>query len=295
MKERLQKILAAAGVASRREAEELIRAGVVSVNGTRVSIMGYKADPVRDVIMVRGQKITSDPLRTIMLNKPRGVVTTMDDPEGRSSVADLIADEPARLFPVGRLDRRSEGLLLMTNDGELAQLLTHPKYGVAKVYHVETSREVTVDDQVKLAKGIMLDDGPTLPIAIEPLPLKMGIWYKIIISEGRNRQIRRMFEALGYYVARLRRVQVGSLRLGDLKPGEKRVLTRFELERLRRSALGKVKGGVPGDSSVSTSEGDRRRSRSSRNDGGLERRILGSSRHADRRKRQPGKKAQINR
>jgi len=284
VKERLQKILAAAGVASRREAEEMIRAGFVSVNGKVVTAMGSQADAVRDTILVKGQKLRQEPLRTIMLNKPRGVLTTLDDPQGRPTVADFIKDEPVRLFPVGRLDRRSEGLLLLTNDGELAQLLTHPKFGVVKTYHAEVSREVSVDDQVKLSKGIMLDDGPTQPIIIEPLPQKMGIWYRIEISEGRNRQIRRMFEALGYFVGRLRRVQVGNLRLGDLKPGAKRTLTRFELERLRRLAQGTERRGATGVVRT-TSESPRRRSGSGRSAGSMERRQSGSSGDTRRGKR----------
>jgi len=258
MRERLQKILASAGVASRREAEELIRSGKVYVNGRRITEMGYQADAAKDTIVADGQRVRTEPLRTIMLNKPRGVLTTMDDPEGRDTVAELVRDEPVRLFPVGRLDRRSEGLLLMTNDGELAQLLTHPRYGVSKIYHLEVSRQVADEDLRKLERGVQLEDGPTLPTRVEALEQKMGFWYKMTISEGRNRQIRRMFAALGYYVMRLRRVQVGSLRIGDLKPGAKRQLTRMELERLRASAGAARKGEREGGSKPGSSQENHR-------------------------------------
>ena len=267
MKERLQKIIAAAGLASRRGAEELIRLGKVNVNGRIITEMGFLADPDKDRIYVQGQRLQqAERLRTIMLYKPRGILTTMSDPEQRKTVADLIEDEQVRLFPIGRLDRQSEGLLLLTNDGELANLLTHPKHGVSKVYQVELSREADPLDLKKLEEGIMLDDGPTLPTKCEPLPLKFGFWYKMVISEGRNRQIRRMFEALGYFVVRLRRVQVGTLRIGDLKPGEKRPLTKMEIDKLRQFAL---KGGNTATEQPrrGTSNGQKDSSRGSRSSG----------------------------
>lgn len=263
MRERLQKIIAAAGKASRREAEEMIRAGQVNVNGRIVTEMGFLADAQKDKIYVRGERLLGpETLRTIMLYKPRGIIVTMDDPRGRRSVANLIEDEKVRLFPVGRLDRQSEGLLLLTNDGALANRLTHPRHGVQKVYHVESSRPLDLLDLAKLEKGIELDDGPTLPTKCEPLPQKEGFWYKMTIKEGRNRQIRRMFEALGYVVMRLKRVQVGNLRLGDLKPGEKRALTRFEVERLRNFAEGEEGKGREHDK-----KGHRGRSGAGRADG----------------------------
>ncbi|MCL2497961.1 MAG: rRNA pseudouridine synthase [Symbiobacteriaceae bacterium] len=240
MRERLQKILAAAGVASRRDAEELIRQGKVTVNGRVVTQMGAQADSRKDVIHVAGQRVYAEPLRTIMFYKPRGVLTTLDDPSGRSAVADFIKDEPVRLFPVGRLDRQSEGLLLLTNDGELANLLTHPRYGVAKIYQAALDRPLTLVAQQRLEQGVELEDGPTLPIKVVPLPQKEGNWYQITIREGRNRQIRRMFTAVDYTVERLRRVQIGNLKLGDLRPGGKRPLTALELSRLLQLAHGSV-------------------------------------------------------
>lgn len=276
MKERLQKILASAGVASRREAENLIRMGKVSLNGRVVTEMGVLADVGKDSIVVDGTLLHTEAKRTIMLNKPRGVLTTMHDPEGRPCVADLVKDETVRLFPVGRLDRRSEGLLLLTNDGDLAELLTHPRHGVSKIYQVQASRELDDSALKQLQQGVQLDDGPTLPIHIEALPLKMGYWYKLTISEGRNRQIRRMFEAIGHFVLRLRRVQVGPQRLGDLKPGAKRALTRYELERLRLAAEGVGKERNQGGSPRRTATPHHRRSGSSRTDGGDQRRERGS-------------------
>ena len=256
MPERLQKIIAAAGIASRREAETLILEGHVKVNGRVVTEMGTQADIHKDIIVVNGERLARpETLRTIMLYKPRGVLVTMDDPQGRRTVADLIEDEDVRLFPVGRLDRQSEGLLLLTNDGDLAQMLTHPSHGVQKIYHVEMSREVDLRDLEKLEKGIVLEDGPTQPTVCEPLYQKEGFWYKMIIKEGRNRQIRRMFEALGYVVLRLKRVQVGNLRIGDLRPGTKRALTRMEIDRLRQAATPETRGDKQNDKKSSSNRG----------------------------------------
>ena len=240
MRERLQKILAASGVASRRKAEELIREGRVRVNGKVISEMGFMADAAIDTIRVDGKRILTEGKKTILINKPRGMLTTMNDPRGRDSVAELVKGAKERLFPVGRLDRLSEGMLLMTNDGELAYLLTHPKHAVAKVYHVEIDREASEGDLDQLRKGIVLDDGITLPTELTPLYQKMGFWYKMTIKEGRNRQIRRMFAFLGYEVIHLRRVQIGRLMLGNLRPGEQRELTRLELIRLRSEASGEA-------------------------------------------------------
>jgi 23S rRNA pseudouridine2605 synthase len=237
--ERLQKILARAGVASRREAERWIVGGRVAVNGTVVRKLGTQADPRKDSIKVDGKrlKVASEPVY-YAFHKPIATITTVNDPEHRPDLKPYIdrLGEKARLFPVGRLDYNSTGLLLLTNDGELAQRLMHPRYGVNKVYHVKLSSCPTEKDFALLRKGIRLEDGITAPARARVLEkLKKNAWVEIEIHEGRNRQVRRMFEALGYFVEKLIRVRVGPVGLGMLPPGGIRPLSEVEIRTLKKS------------------------------------------------------------
>jgi 23S rRNA pseudouridine2605 synthase len=236
--ERLQKILAAAGVASRRKAEEIILAGRVSVNGRIVTELGNKADLAKDTILLDGKPL-QPPQRLVylMLNKPKGYVTTTGDPAGRLTVMQLLGSQPERLYPVGRLDYSSEGLLLLTNDGALAQQLTRAASHVPKTYHVKISGRPSGQAIEKLRSGITiaLDDNrrvKTSPAKIRLLEDATNPWYEIILIEGRNRQIRRMFQAVGHLVEKIKRVQLGSLHL-DVPPGKFRDLTEREVAQLK--------------------------------------------------------------
>lgn len=232
-KVRLQKHLSTCGIASRRKAEELIAAGKVKVNG-HIASLGDKVDPKRDKITVRGKTVVAVKEKVyIMLHKPRGFVTTMNDELDRKNVADLVKDVGVKVFPVGRLDRNSEGLLIMTNDGELANILTHPSSHVNKTYRVTVGGEV--DDEMidKLSSGIDLDGRKTLPcdvFVIERKPDRTVLGF--IIHEGRNRQIRRMCEAVGLDVLRLKRTEIAGVKLGMLPRGSWRDLNERELTRL---------------------------------------------------------------
>jgi pseudouridine synthase len=245
--ERLQKVLARAGVASRRAAEELIAAGRVRVNGEVVAEMGRRVRPT-DRVEVGGRAVTGPaPPLYLALNKPTGYVTTAHDPEGRPTVFDLVRT-PLRVYPVGRLDWDSEGLLLLTNDGELTHRLTHPRYGVEKEYHALVdghASQLTVD---RLASGVRLSDGVTAPARARRLrPTQSGEWIAVTIHEGRNRQVRRMLEAVGHPVRRLIRVRVGPIELGALGRGEARELAREEVAALQRLVglrAGRVGSGV---------------------------------------------------
>lgn len=238
--ERIQKIIAASGLCSRRRAEELIESGVVSVNGKACSI-GDKADAERDIITVDGKPIAAVPAvkRYIMLNKPRGYITSMNDEQGRKIASELLIGVNERVVPVGRLDRNSEGLLLFTNDGELANNITHPSRHISKSYRVTIDGKVSEDQLAALSSGVKLDDGKvTLPCKVEVIteePDRTVI--RIIIKQGLNRQIRRMCAAVGLEVGRLRRTAIGGVKLGMLKPGEWRDLTKDEL-RILRTAIG---------------------------------------------------------
>lgn len=239
--ERLQKILARAGLASRREAERWILEGRVSVNGTVVSTLGSQADPAKDSIKVDGKRIkpAAAPLY-FAFHKPPGVITTLNDPEKRPDLTRFIErlGSKQRVFPVGRLDYNSTGLLLLTNDGELARRLTHPRFGVAKVYHVKLSACPTVEELALLRKGIRLEDGVTAPARARVLKkLRKNAWVEIELHEGRNREVRRIFEALGYFVEKLIRVRFGPVSLGFLRPGEMRRLGQTEIKALK-SAVG---------------------------------------------------------
>lgn len=232
--ERLQKILSQAGVASRRAGEQLMRDGRVTVNGTTVRELGTKADPARDDIRVDGRRVKIvQRHRYVLLNKPRGYVTTRSDPQRRPTVIDLLRGVREYVYPVGRLDFDSEGLLLLTNDGDLAARLTHPRHGMARVYEVQVLGEMDRHDTERLAKGVTIDGRRTAPAEVKTLgPSRL----LITIREGRNRQVRRMCEALGHPVAHLRRVAIGPIRDARLKPGQWRDLTEDEVTRLRRMA-----------------------------------------------------------
>ena len=233
--ERLQKILAHAGVASRRHAEELILAGRVRVNGAVITELGTRADPERDSIKVDNKRIGhSERPVYLVLNKPRGVVTTASDPEGRETVLDLIKGVKARVYPVGRLDYASEGLLLLTNDGDFANRLTAAKNQVPKFYHVKTKRPLTDAEEEEFRNGVMIEGRRTAPAGLKHVRLSGSPWYEVRLIEGRNNQIRRMFRHFDVLVEKLRRVRVGFLELGALRPGESRRLTPEEIARFRR-------------------------------------------------------------
>lgn len=230
---RLQKFLSEAGVASRRKAEDMIRAGAVKVNGITASI-GDSVDPKKDTVTVKGKRVRKESnLRYILLNKPRGYVTTADDELGRKCVTQLVSDVKERVYPVGRLDRVSEGALIMTNDGEFANLMMHPSHHVPKTYRVTVRPAVTAQQVEQLEDGIELDGRMTLPAQVHVISKEEGrAVLEIVLYEGRNRQIRRMCEALELEVARLRRVAVGPVKLGMLKPGQWRDLTPAEVQTL---------------------------------------------------------------
>lgn len=241
MEIRIQKIIADSGYCSRRKAEELISSGQVTVNGRKCSL-GDKADPQSDVIAVCGERLSAalPERRYIMLNKPRGYVTTMKDEQGRKTAAELLEGVEERVFSVGRLDRNSEGLLFFTNDGQFANEITHPSRHVSKVYRVTIDGRVSEEQISRLSGGVELDNGErTLPCTVEVLveePERTVL--RFVIKQGLNRQIRRMCAAVGLEVGRLRRTAIGGVRLGMLKPGEWRDLTKDEL-RILRAAIGK--------------------------------------------------------
>jgi 23S rRNA pseudouridine2605 synthase len=237
--ERLQKVLAHAGVASRRAAEQLIEAGRVRVNGLVVDALGARVDPHRDRIEVDGARIAPADTANhyVMLNKPTGVVTTVHDPRGRPTVLDLVRS-PHRLYPVGRLDIDSEGLVLLTDDGELTFRLTQARFGVPKEYHALAGcghlDHARLD---RLRRGVELDDGPARALEARVLwATPAGVWVSLVLAEGRNRQVRRMLAAVGCSVLRLRRVRIGPLVLGHLAPGAHRPLRPAEVAALRRVA-----------------------------------------------------------
>ncbi|MDP9068088.1 MAG: rRNA pseudouridine synthase [Actinomycetota bacterium] len=234
--ERLQKVLARAGVGSRRAVEEMIERGRIEVNGIRASL-GQRIDPAKDLVKVDGSLVPlQEDLVHYLLNKPAGVVSTADDPEGRPTVVDLIETE-ARVWPVGRLDLETEGALLLTNDGELTLHLTHPRFGVSKTYVAEVQGSVTPRTARLLARGIELEDGPTAPAQARVLErAATASVVELVLKEGRNRQARRMFEAVGHPVRRLVRTSIGPLKLGRLKPGTYRKLGPAEVRALYRAA-----------------------------------------------------------
>lgn len=236
---RIQKVISDSGFSSRRKAEEFIQQGRVKVNG-RPAAIGMKIDPRKHKITIDGQPVNVDFKKRkyyIAVNKPRGYVTTMSDELGRKDVTQLVKDIPERLYPVGRLDMNSEGLLLMTNDGEFANLLMHPKNEIEKIYRVTIKQGITDTQLVSLTEGIMLEGRRTLPAIVRVISQEPGrTVIQMTIKEGRNRQIRKMFEALGFEVKRLKRIQIGSVRLGMLKPGTHRPLNKLEIDALLNQA-----------------------------------------------------------
>ncbi|MCE0487745.1 pseudouridine synthase [Ornithinimicrobium sediminis] len=237
---RLQKLLAGAGYGSRRACERLIEAGRVAVDGTVVTELGVRVDPVRQVIHVDGTRVVLDDTKVYLaFNKPMGVVSTMSDDLGRPSLADYVGQRNERLFHVGRLDADTEGLLLLTNDGDLAHRLQHPAYGVAKTYvaQVEAHGSVAHDVGRRLREGVQLEDGVVKADSfrlVDSLPGKAIV--EIVLHEGRKHVVRRMLEAVGHPVVALARTQVGPVRLGELRPGRTRALTREEVGGLHRAA-----------------------------------------------------------
>jgi 23S rRNA pseudouridine2605 synthase len=235
MQQRLQKIIAAAGYCSRRRAEELIAAGRIRVDG-QVAKLGDQANAQKNIILIDDKPLkAAENLVYFLVNKPLGTVTTLSDPEGRPVVTDLVRDLPVRVFPVGRLDINASGLLLLTNDGALANRLAHPSHQVDKIYLVKVRGRLSDESKNMLEKGIVLEDGLTAPAKVVNLRVRGShTWFELTIHEGRNRQVRRMCEALGHQVNRLVRIGYAFLILDDLAPGQKRVLTDQEVARLKR-------------------------------------------------------------
>ena len=234
MEKRLSKILAEAGLASRRGSERLIAEGRVAINGRVVTAQGTTADSGRDRITVDGRPLGAPaPKRYVLLNKPRGYLTSRVDPRGRPVVFDLLTHERVRLFPVGRLDFDAEGLLLLTNDGDLAQRLLHPRFGIRRVYEVEVEGRVSAVELPRWERGVMLADGLAKARLVRLVrTTRDTTWLRVVFTEGRYREVKRFCQALGHRVVRLRRVQFGPLRLGRLAPGVARPLTPSELARL---------------------------------------------------------------
>lgn len=237
--ERLQKYMARCGVASRRNCENIIKQGRVSVNGEIVRAMGIKINPATDVVRVDGKIISPEKEYIyILLNKPAGYITSVNDPQGRPTVLDLIDGVDSRIYPVGRLDYESEGLLLLTNDGELAYYLTHPRYEIKKQYKVVVVGNPEEKDIEILRKGVDIGGYTTWPAHVERIKSnKDNSVFRIVIHEGKNRQVRRMFETIGHPVLYLRRERLANITLGSLKVGEWRHLTQKEVEELKAIAV----------------------------------------------------------
>ncbi|HKG12169.1 MAG TPA: pseudouridine synthase [Pyrinomonadaceae bacterium] len=271
MEERLQKLIAAAGLASRRHAEELIEAGEVTVNGEVVRELGTKADPARDHIKVRGRLINplleSREKTYVLLNKPRGYLTALSDPEGRPLVSELVPQSLGRLHPVGRLDFNTEGLLILTNDGELTNYVTSARNHVEKVYEVKV-KGVPPEEQIeRLRRGVRLEDGArTAPARIVKTDeTKTNAWYEVTLREGRNQQIRRMFDLVSHSVIKLRRVRIGPVTAEGILIGQWRHLTPVEVKRLKsapKAQKSASKGGAPAQHRAGEGE------RGARNGGG---------------------------
>ncbi len=235
--ERIQKILADRGLASRRKAEDLIREGRVTVNG-KVAVIGEKADPEKDAIKLDGRRLSVSPEKMyVLFYKPKNVVTTLRDPEDRPTVMDLLPIPKPRLFPVGRLDYDAEGVILLTNDGDLAHQLAHPSHEVPRTYWVKVKGKPEKEEMQRLSRGIRLEDGITAPCAIAPLRETEGnTWVEMVLHQGKNRQVKRMWEKIGYPVLKLKRVGFGGLKLGSLQPGEYRLLRPEEVQKLKGRA-----------------------------------------------------------
>jgi len=232
---RLQKIIASSGISSRRKAEDFIRQGLVTVNGETVMTLGTKVDPLHDHIKVNGRHLkTKLPDMFVMLNKPVGYLSTLHDPDGRPTIKHLMPKPSLRLFPVGRLDWDSEGLLLLTNNGDIAQACLHPTHHVQKTYLVKVKGVLEESHLQQLRRGVALEDGQTAPAKVKKAgKLQANSWIEITIHEGRKHQIKRMFDHIGHPVIRLKRIQFGPLNLGKLLPGKTRYLTDNEANDLR--------------------------------------------------------------
>jgi 23S rRNA pseudouridine2605 synthase len=232
---RLNKFLADTGLTSRRGADLLIHDGVVQVNGKTVYELGVRVDPAADRVTVRGKPVKQDLRRAyIMFHKPKNVLTTMSDPEGRPTIADFIRKLPIRLFPVGRLDWDTEGLILLTNDGEFAQKVNHPKFGVTKTYLAKINGHISDEQLSKLKTGISIIGGKSAALEAERVKRGGGQydWVRLTIDEGRNRQVRQMFEKLGFDVLKLQRVAIGRLKIGSLERGEIADLSDLDLKKI---------------------------------------------------------------
>lgn len=235
--ERLQKILSAAGIASRRKAEEIITAGRVTVNGAAVTELGSKADPERDHIKVDGKLLREPKARIyIALNKPDSVVSTASDPQHRTTVIDLLRGVRERVYPVGRLDYHSEGLILLTNDGEFANAISSARSHVPKTYMVKANGSLTPEQEEEFRNGIPLSGKRTAPAGLRVVRRAENPWYEVRLIEGRNQQIRTMFKHFGLLVEKLRRIRIGTLDLGKLEPGGYRALTPAEVHKLMAMA-----------------------------------------------------------
>ncbi len=235
VKMRLQKFMAHSGVASRRKSEEIIAEGRVTVNGEKVTEMGVKIDPTSDTVRVDGRELEREKRRYIKLNKPTGVISSASDPRGRKTVVDYVDHLPQRLYPVGRLDYDSRGLILLTNDGRLTHIITHPTFEVPKTYEVEVSGILTSEALADLEDGIKLEDGMTAPTRLSEVGYSgENTRFKMTLHEGRKRQIRRMCAEVGYEVLDLKRIKAGPIELGDLAPGEWRDLNREEIENIEK-------------------------------------------------------------
>jgi 23S rRNA pseudouridine2605 synthase len=232
---RLQKVLARAGVASRRAAEQMIAAGRVRVDGRVVTELGTKVDPRTSRVEVDGNRIVAESFVYVVMNKPRNVVSTMHDPQGRPSVRDILAPVPGRAYPVGRLDFATSGVLLATNDGDFAEGVMHPRQAVPKTYVVKVHGEMTPQDLDRWRRGVQLEDGKTLPAKAKLLRYEGDkTWFELTITEGRNQQVRRMGEATGFRVMRLSRTSFAGVSSEGLRPGEWRYLTLDELATLKK-------------------------------------------------------------
>ncbi len=234
------KLLTGSGAGSRRQMTAAIKRGAVVINGETVQSFNHPVDPATDVVTIDGKPVSLAVERAVyvMLNKPAGVISSTSDQRGGTTVIDILPEKyrRLRLYPVGRLDRDSTGLVLLTNDGDLTLRLTHPRYEQEKEYLVHTGQSLRPEDRQKLERGIDLDDGRTSPAAVKPVR-EPPLTYSVTIHEGRKRQVRRMFAALGYRVLELKRIRIGSLKLGKLPEGHSRELTRREVEALRQSRL----------------------------------------------------------
>jgi 23S rRNA pseudouridine2605 synthase len=228
--------LAKAGFASRREAERMVTERRVSVNGKIIETLGFKADPGKDHIKVDGRRLTHpEPKVILLLNKPRGYLSAVRDPKGRPTVLDLLKKVRWRIFPVGRLDFDAEGLLLLTNDGDLAHFLSHPRFSIPKTYLVKVAGAPEEGKLIRLKRGVMLEDGKAKAVSCSLIRQKeKNSWVRVVVTEGRNRLVKRMFSAIGHPVLKLKRIEYGPIQLGDLPFGQFRYLTPEETEKLHR-------------------------------------------------------------